>query len=91
MMRTGNVVIYMFCQMGVKRPGAAAYPKSTATFASGGQKPFREKVSGLPKAFHWDGSDTLFFFVPLCVSLWLKLDGGFRNYDEKTGITKNRC
>jgi hypothetical protein len=40
------------------------YPKSTATFASGGQKPFREKVSGLPKAFHWDGLETLFSFVP---------------------------
>jgi hypothetical protein len=38
-----------------------------STFASGGQKPFREKVSGLPKAFHWYGLDTLFFLcVPLC-------------------------
>jgi len=27
-------------------------PKPTADLASGGQKPFREKVSGLPKAFH---------------------------------------
>jgi hypothetical protein len=24
-----------------------------------------------------DGLDTLFFFVSLCVPLWLKLDGGF--------------
>jgi hypothetical protein len=48
------------------------------TFASGGQKPFREKVSGLPKAFHWGGLDTLFFFVSLCVPSRLKLDGGFR-------------
>jgi hypothetical protein len=45
--------------------------------ASGGQKPFREKVSGLPKAFHWYGLDTVFFFVFLCVPLWLKLDAGF--------------
>jgi len=49
------------------------------TFASGGQKPFREKVSGLPKAFHWDGLDTVFFFVFLCVPLWLKTGGDFRN------------
>ena len=44
-------------------------PKSTINFASGGQKPFREKVSGLPKAFHWDGLDTLFFFVSLCITI----------------------
>jgi hypothetical protein len=44
-----------------------------STFASGGQKPFREKVSGLPKAFHWYGLDTLFFFVSLRVTLWLKI------------------
>jgi hypothetical protein len=45
----------------------------SSTFASGGQKPFREKVSGLPKAFHWYGLDTLFFFVSLRVTLWLKI------------------
>jgi hypothetical protein len=54
-----------------------ANPNPPSTFASGGQKPFREKVSGLTKAFHWYGLDTLFFFVYLCVPLWLKLDGGF--------------
>jgi hypothetical protein len=54
------------------------YPKPTATFASGGQNPFYKKGSGLPKIFHWEGLDTLFFFVYLCVSSWLKLDGGFR-------------
>jgi hypothetical protein len=53
-------------------------PKSTTTFASGGQKPFREKVSGLPKAFYWDGLDTLFFIVFLRVTSWLKTGGGFR-------------
>jgi hypothetical protein len=53
-------------------------PKSTANFASGGQNPFYKKGSGLPKIFHWEGLDTLFFFVSLCVPLWLKLDGGFR-------------
>jgi hypothetical protein len=37
--------------------------------ASGGQKPFREKVSGLPKTFHWEGLDTLFFFVTLCITI----------------------
>jgi hypothetical protein len=31
--------------------------------APGGQKPFREKVSGLPKASHRDGLDTVFLFV----------------------------
>jgi hypothetical protein len=36
-----------------------------------------QPLSGLPKAFHWYGLDTLFFFVSLCVPLWLKLDGGF--------------
>jgi hypothetical protein len=30
------------------------------------------------KIFHWEGLDTLFFFVPLCVPLWLKIGGGFR-------------
>jgi len=30
----------------------ALIPQSTFQFASGGQKPFREKVSGLPKAFY---------------------------------------
>jgi len=48
-----------------------------AIFASGGQKPFREKVSGLPKAFHLDLFLLFFFFVTLCVPLWLKLGGGF--------------
>jgi hypothetical protein len=42
---------------------------SPIIYASGGQKPFREKVSGLPKAFHWEGLDTVFFFVLLCVPL----------------------
>jgi len=41
----------------------AEIPKSTANFASGGQNPFYKKGSGLPKIFHWDGLDTLFFFV----------------------------
>jgi len=49
-----------------------------STFASGGQKPFREKVSGLPKAFYYDDFYFLFFFVSLCVPLWLKTGGGFR-------------
>ena len=47
------------------------------SFASGGQNPFYKKGSGLPKIFYWEGLDTLFFFVPLCVSLWLKIGGGF--------------
>jgi len=37
----------------------------------------RFRYNGLPKAFHWDGLDTLFFFVSLCVALWLKTGGGF--------------
>jgi hypothetical protein len=61
-----------------------------STFAPGGQKPFREKVSGLPKAFHWDGLDTLFFFVSLCVPLWLKLDGGFR-ISQRVEIFHDLC
>jgi hypothetical protein len=52
--------------------------KSTANFASGGQNPFYKKGSGLPKIFHWEGLDTVFFFVSLCVPLWLKIGGGFR-------------
>jgi hypothetical protein len=48
-----------------------------STFASGGQNPFYKKGSGLPKIFHWDGFYTLFFFVSLCVPLWLKIGGGF--------------
>jgi hypothetical protein len=39
-------------------------PKFPINFASGGQKPFREKVSGLPKAFNWDVLDALFFSRP---------------------------
>ncbi|MGD2084832.1 MAG: hypothetical protein PVH61_01490 [Candidatus Aminicenantes bacterium] len=35
--------------------GAGQTQNPPSTFASGGQKPFREKVSGLPKAFHWYG------------------------------------
>jgi len=37
-------------------------------FAPGGQKPFREKVSGLPKAFHYDGFYFPYFFV--CLSAY---------------------
>jgi hypothetical protein len=48
--------------------------------ASGGQKPFREKVSGLPKAFYYDGFYFPFLFVSLCVPLWLKTGGGFTAY-----------
>ena len=47
--------------------------------APGGQGgSFREnRPPGPPaKAFYWDGLDTLFFFVYLCVTLWLKLGGG---------------
>jgi hypothetical protein len=51
---------------------------SPSIYASGGQKPFYKKGSGLPKIFHWDGLNTLFFFVFLCVPLWLKIGGGFR-------------
>jgi hypothetical protein len=29
-------------------------PNPPSAFASGGQKPFREKVSGLPKAFYYE-------------------------------------
>jgi len=36
-----------------------------------------QPLLGLPKTFHWYGWDTVFFFVSLCVPLWLKLDGGF--------------
>jgi hypothetical protein len=52
-----------------------ASPKSTATFASSGQKPLREreKVSGLPKAFNWDGFDTVFFLRSLRVLRGLHL------------------
>jgi hypothetical protein len=39
-------------------------------FAPGGQKPFREKVPGLPKAFRWEGLDTLFFFVSFVVYIF---------------------
>jgi hypothetical protein len=52
-------------------------PFGQILYASGGQEPFREKVPGLPKAFHWYGLDTLFFFMSLCVPLWLKTGGGF--------------
>jgi hypothetical protein len=62
-----------------RRNELSIHPKSTVTFASGGQNPFYKKGSGLPKIFYWYGLDTLFFFVPLCVPLWLKLGGGFRS------------
>jgi hypothetical protein len=51
---------------------------SPPTFASGGQNPFYKKGSVLPKIFHWEGLDTVFFFVSLCVPLWLKTGGVFR-------------
>ena len=44
-------------------------PKSTVIFASGGQNPFYKKCFGIPKIFHWEGLDTLFFFVSLHASL----------------------
>jgi len=44
----------------------ANYQNPPPTFASGGQKPFREKVSGLPKAFYYD---SFYFSFFLCVSL----------------------
>jgi hypothetical protein len=53
-------------------------------FASGGQKPFREKVSGLPKAFHWEGLNTLFSFVlRLYVHEQVDRDGGKYEYGGK--------
>ena len=41
------------------------------------RNPFEKGFLDLPKLFNWDGLDTVFFFVSLCVSLWLKLGGGF--------------
>jgi hypothetical protein len=37
-----------------------------------------KRVLDSQKLFIGYGLDTLFFFVYLCVSSWLKLDGGFR-------------
>ena len=51
-------------------------PKSTATFASGGQNPFCKKgslVANSQKLFIKGILGGLIFFVPLCVPLWLKL------------------
>ena len=45
--------------------------------ASGGQNPFYKKGSKQKKIFHWEGLDTLFFFVSLRVTSWLKTGGGF--------------
>jgi hypothetical protein len=42
------------------------------------KNPFEKGFLDFPKLFHWEGLDTLFFFVSLCVPLWLKLDGGLR-------------
>jgi hypothetical protein len=53
--------------------------KSTVIFASGGQNPFYKKGSGLLKIFHWEGLDTLFFFVSLRVTSWLKTHSGFKD------------
>jgi hypothetical protein len=47
-------------------------------YASGGQEPFWKRVPGPPKTFAWTIPGTLIFFVSLCVSSWLKLNGGFR-------------
>jgi len=41
------------------------------------KNPFEKGFLDLPKLFNWDGLDTVFFFVSLCVLLWLKTDGGF--------------
>jgi hypothetical protein len=38
---------------------------------------FEKRVLDSQKLFIGYGLDTLFFFVHLCVSSWLKLDGGF--------------
>ena len=58
--------VHLTNQLPITNNKHIAVSKSTVNFASGGQKPFREKVSGLPKAFHWYGLDTLFFFVCVC-------------------------
>jgi len=42
------------------------------------KNPFEKGFLDLPKLFNWDGLDTIFFFVSLCVPLWLKTGGGFR-------------
>jgi len=41
------------------------------------KNPFEKGFLDLPKLFNWDGLDTVFFFVSLRVTSWLKLDGGF--------------
>jgi len=41
------------------------------------KNPFEKGFLDLPKLFNWDGLDTVFHFVSLRVTSWLKLDGGF--------------
>jgi len=41
------------------------------------KNPFEKGFLDLPKLFDWDGLDTVFFFVSLRVTSWLKISGGF--------------
>ena len=46
------------------------------------------------KAFYWEGLDTVFFFVSLCVPWWPKLGGGFRSrflVDKELHLYHNKC
>jgi len=47
-----------------------------------------ELNNGLPKAFYYDSFYFPFFFVSLCVPLWLRTGGGFRLHHKKD-MTKN--
>jgi hypothetical protein len=41
------------------------------------RNPFEKGFLDFPKLFNWIGLDTVFFFVSLRVTSWLKIDGGF--------------
>jgi hypothetical protein len=64
--------------------GLAGFPKSTTN--SGGQNFFYKKGCGLPKIFHWEGLDTVFFFASLRVPSRLNTVGGFWASSGFTGL-----